>query len=148
MAQRYTVHLARELENCKKQLKFLAQNDVTVESVLKKNEAKRKRDIATRQRLLKTKNPNQSNKTGVDAVLADILADEERRKKRLQKEAAAAANNTPHPSEYKDGGRFEGGRKTRRKRRRRKRKSRRKKKTHRRRKKRKIKKKKVIIKLN
>ncbi len=134
MAQRYTVHLARELENCKKQLKFLAQNDVTVESVLKKNEAKRKRDIATRQRLLKTKNPNQSNKTGVDAVLADILADEEKRKKRLQKEAAAAANNTPHPSEYKDGGRFEGGRKTRRKRRRRKRKSRRKKKTHRRRK--------------
>ena len=43
MAQRYTAKLARLLENCEKKIKFLANNNITVESVAKEKEEKRKK---------------------------------------------------------------------------------------------------------
>lgn len=133
MAQRYTAMIARELGKCKTKLKFLAHNDITVESVMKEKEAKRKRIEATRKRLLNMKTTPQGV-TGADAVVEDILA-KEKKKKLLQKEADDPVPISP--SEFKE---TAGGRKTRRKRRRKKRKSRRKKKTRRRRKKRKTRK--------
>ena len=144
MAQRYTAKLARLLENCEKKIKFLANNNITVESVAKEKEEKRKRFERHKRALLNMK-ATSLGATGADAVLADILAEEEE-KKLLQKEAAApaapaaapAAQLPISPSEFKGPS---GGRKTRRKRRRKKKKSRRKRKTRRRRKKRKTRKK-------
>jgi len=137
MAQRYTAKISRLLENCEKKIKFLANNNITVESVAKEKEEKRKRFERHKRALLNMK-ATSLGATGADAVLADILAEEEE-KKLLQKEAAApAALPPPSSSEFKGPS---GGRKTRRKRRRKKRKSRRKKKTRRRRKKRKTRKK-------
>jgi len=136
MAQRYTAKLARLLENCEKKIKFLANNNITVESVAKEKEEKRKR-IERHNRAILNMKTTSRGATGADDLLADILA-EEKRKKLLQKEAAAPAAQVPiSPSEFKE---TAGGRKTRRKRRRKKRKSRRKKKTRRRRKKRKTRK--------
>ncbi len=142
MAQRYTAQLTRELMTCKKKLKFLAKNNITVESVAKEKEEKRKRIERHKRAILKMKATSQGA-TGADALLDDILA-EERRKNLLQKEADDEVSISP--SEFKetaaaDKTRKQGGqRKTRRKRRRKKRKSRRKKKTRRRRKKRKTRK--------
>ena len=137
MAQRYTAKISRLLENCEKKIKFLANNNITVESVAKEKEEKRKRFERHKRALLNMK-ATSLGATGADAVLADILAEEEE-KKLLQKEAAAPAAQLPiSPSEFKGPS---GGRKTRRKRRRKKKKSRRKKKTRRRRKKRKTRKK-------
>ena len=141
MAQRYTTKISRLLENCEKKIKFLANNNITVESVAKEKEEKRKRTERHKRALLNMK-ATSLGATGADAVLADILAEEEE-KKLLQKEAAApaaapAAQLPISPSEFKGPS---GGRKTRRKRRRKKKKSRRKRKTRRRRKKRKTRKK-------
>jgi len=136
MAQRYTAKLARLLENCEKKIKFLANNNITVESVAKEKEEKRKRTERHKRAILNMK-ATSLGATGADALLADILAEEDR-KKLLQKEAAAPAAQVPiSPSEFKE---TAGGRKTRRKKRRKKKKSRRKKKTRRRRKKRKTRK--------
>ncbi len=137
MAQRYTAKLARLLENCENDIKFLANNNITVESVKKEKEENRKRMERHKRALLNMKATSQGAEAA-DLVLADILADE-KRKKRGKKEAAAPAAQVPiSSSEFKGPS---GGRKTRRKRRRKKRKSRRKKKTRRRRKKRKTRKK-------
>ena len=131
------------MENCEKKIKFLANNNITVESVAKEKEEKRKR-IERHKRAILNSNTTLQGAEAADLVLADILAEEERknaeeeRKKLLQKEAAAPAAQVPiSPSEFKGPS---GGRKTRRKKRRKKRKSRRKKKTRRRRKKRKTRK--------
>ena len=117
MAQRYTAKLARLLENCEKKIKFLANNNITVESVAKEKEEKRKR-IERHKRAILNMKATSLGARGADALLADILA-EEARKKLLQKKAddqvpgAESKVPGPHASEFKE---TAGGRKTRKKR--------------------------------